>query len=217
MFLVISNVLSQADVEAAKAHLASSVTFSDGAATAGRHAREVKNNEQADEKLVAPILKKVAMTLLAHPVFKAAARPRELVKLMVSRYKPGMAYGTHVDNPLMEGKRTDLSFTLFLNAPEAYNGGELVIEGNDDERRFKLPAGSLVLYPTTTLHRVQEVISGDRLAVVGWVRSLIRDDQQRELLFDLDNVLASLPDADRATVNRLHKVRANLTRMWVDD
>jgi PKHD-type hydroxylase len=217
MFLVISDVLSADEIAAARGFLAEGSLFSDGASTAGRHARAVKNNEQADAARTSPILKKTETVLMANPVFKAAARPQSFVKLMVSRYRKGMAYGTHVDNPLMEGKRTDLSLTLFLSEPETYSGGELVIEGNDGDRLFKLPAGSLVLYPTTTLHRVNEVTSGERLAIVGWVRSLIRNDQQRELLFDLDNAVASLGDADRAVADRLHKVRANLVRMWSED
>jgi PKHD-type hydroxylase len=217
MFLVISEVLSAPDVVAANQFLNTEASFDDGSKSAGRHARSVKHNEQADAKSSAPILKKVEATLQMHPVFMAAARPQSFVKLMISRYRPGMAYGSHVDNPLMEGKRTDLSFTLFLSAPESYDGGELVIEGNDGDRTFKLPAGSLILYPTTTLHRVAEVTSGERIAVVGWVRSLICDDAQRELLFDLDNVVASLDGADRGVQDRLHKVRANLMRMWVDD
>jgi PKHD-type hydroxylase len=217
MFLVISDVLSAEEIEAARSFLTEADLFSDGAKTAGHHARTVKNNEQADQARTAPLLKKAEAALMANQVFRAAARPQSFVKLMVSRYKPGMAYGTHVDNPLMEGKRTDLSFTLFLGEPQSYAGGELVIEGNDGDRAFKLPAGSLILYPTTTLHRVSEVTQGERLAIVGWVRSLIRNDQQRELLFDLDNAMASLTNADRANIDRLHKVRANLVRMWAED
>jgi PKHD-type hydroxylase len=217
MFLVIADVLSGAEVDAARDHLNDSDKFGDGRTTAGSLARTVKNNQQADGQYAAPVLKKVESRLLVHPVFRSAARPRSIIKLLVSRYRPGMAYGTHVDNPLMEGQRTDLSFTLFLTDPASCEGGELVIEGNEGERSFKLPAGSLVLYPATTLHHVNEVTAGERLAVVGWVRSLIRHDSHRELLFDLDNVLASLPGADRSTIDRLQKVRANLVRLWAED
>jgi PKHD-type hydroxylase len=108
---------------------------------------------------------------------------------------------------------------LFLSAPESYGGGELVVEGNDGETAVKLPAGSLVLYPTTSLHRVNPVTRGERLAVVGWVRSYIRSPEQRETLFDLDSVVAALREAhvERATLDRLFKVRANLLRMWAED
>jgi PKHD-type hydroxylase len=119
----------------------------------------------------------------------------------------------------MAGIRTDLSFTLFLSDPDSYDGGALVIDGSDGENEVKLPAGSLVLYPTTTLHRVQEVTRGERLAVVGWVRSFIRNAEDREILFDLENVIASLRsnNADRALLDHILKIRANLLRKWVED
>ena len=98
------------------------------------------------------IIQKTASAILAHPLFRAAANPKQLVKVMLSRYKPGMAYGTHVDNALMGGVRTDLSFTLFLKEPDSYEGGALVIEGNDGDNEIKLPAGSLVLYTHTLYH-----------------------------------------------------------------
>jgi PKHD-type hydroxylase len=152
-------------------------------------------------------------------VFKAAAMPKSFVKLLVSRYLPGMEYGTHVDDALMGGVRTDMSFTLFLCDPGTYDGGELVIEGNDGDTEVKLPAGHLVLYPTTTLHRVAPVTRGERLVVVGWVRSFIRSGEDREILFDLENVIAASRAAsiDRGILNRLLKVKANLLRKWVED
>jgi PKHD-type hydroxylase len=193
--------------------------FAAGKATAGWHAKAVKDNEQAKGAVAASVTAKVKELLLAHPVFKAAARPKQCVRLLVSRYRPGMAYGTHVDDALMDGIRTDLSFTLFLAEPREYEGGELVVEGNDGETAIKLPAGGLVLYPTTSLHRVNPVTTGERLAVVGWVRSYIRSPEQREVLFDLDNVVAALREArvERAILDRLFKVRADLLRMWAED
>ena len=115
--------------------------------------------------------------------------------------------------------RTDLSFTVFLNGPEAYEGGELVIEGVDGESAIKLVAGAAVVYPTAALHRVRPVISGERLVVVGWVRSLVRRADQREVLFDLDTVVAHLRQAgaERVLMDRVLKTRANLLRMWVED
>ena len=157
--------------------------------------------------------------LLANTAFRSIARPKDFVNMLASRYQPGMAYGTHVDNALMGGVRTDLSFTLFLKEPDSYEGGALVIEGNDGESEIKLPAGSLVLYPTTTLHHVSEVTSGERLAIVGWVRSYVRSHENRETLFDLENSIASLrlANVDRAILDRLLKVKANLMRGWVED
>jgi PKHD-type hydroxylase len=215
MFLEISNVLVAVEVEAIREAVAGAA-FVSGASTAGGHARTVKDNEQSND---GAILKKTEAACRANPVFMAAARPQSFVKLMVSRYRPGMQYGLHVDEPVMNGARTDLSFTLFLSDPASYDGGALIIEGNDGTRDFKLAAGSLVLYPPTTLHRVEPVTRGERLAVVGWVRSLIRSHENRELLFDLDNALAALRQgpAERAVLDRLYKVRANLIRQWAED
>jgi PKHD-type hydroxylase len=219
MFLVISDVLTEAEVSAARAHLLQSASFTSGKPTAGHHARDVKDNEQAIPESVNPVLKKIEQALLANRVFKAAASPKSIIKLMVSRYSKGMHYGTHVDDPIMAGIRTDLSFTLFLNDPDAYEGGSLVIEENDADRAFKLNAGSLVLYPTTSLHHVAEVTAGERLAVVGWVRSYLRDSAKRELIFDLENIIAASrsDQAARPVLDRLYKIRANLLRMWIED
>lgn len=193
--------------------------FKPGAATAGWHARPVKQNEQASGDAVRQVTAAVERALLAHPVFNAVARPRNLVGMLVSRYGAGMEYGLHVDDALMHGVRTDLSFTVFLNGPEAYEGGELVIEGVDGESAIKLVAGAAVVYPTAALHRVRPVISGERLVVVGWVRSLVRRADQREVLFDLDTVVAHLRQAgaERVLMDRVLKTRANLLRMWVED
>lgn len=192
--------------------------FKPGAATAGWHARPVKHNEQASGAAAAQAVAAVKDALGAHPVFNAVARPKALVGLLVSRYGPGMEYGTHVDNAMMNGIRTDLSFTVFLAPPEAYDGGELVIEANDGEQPVKLAAGSAVVYPSTSLHRVEQVTRGERLVVVGWVRSLVRRADQREILFDLDQMIASQRmGGDRAMLDRLMKCKANLLRMWAED
>jgi PKHD-type hydroxylase len=213
---IICDILDPARIIAIRDQLK---TFEHGGQTAGWHAKDVKNNEQAEGADSEAVRKLVETTLLAHPVFKAAAQPKLIIKTLVSRYKPGMSYGTHVDEPLMAGIRTDLSFTLFLSDPKTYDGGALVIDGSDGENEVKLPAGSLVLYPTTTLHRVQEVTRGERLAVVGWVRSFIRNAEDREILFDLENVVVSLRsnNADRALLDHTLKIRANLLRKWVED
>jgi PKHD-type hydroxylase len=218
MIMQLTEVLDATRAKAARDVLAAG-TFADGANTAGWHAKAVKTNEQAEGPAVQALLAEVEKTLLAHPVFKAAAQPKRLVRLIASRYRPGMSYGTHVDDALMGGVRTDLSFTLFLAEPESYDGGELVIDGNDGETAVKLPPGGLVLYPTTALHRVAEVTRGERLAIVGWVRSYIRSPDHRETLFDLDNVIAALRQAQakRPLLDRVLKVRQNLTRMWAED
>jgi PKHD-type hydroxylase len=220
MIMQIDAVLPPDAVARLSAALASeNASFQPGAATAGWHARSVKHNEQASGGAARSAITEVEQALLANPVFKAVARPRQLVGLLVSRYRPGMEYGLHVDDAMMQGVRTDLSFTLFLSGPEAYEGGELVIEGNDAENAIKLPAGSAVVYPTTSLHRVAPVTAGERLVVVGWVRSLIRRADQREILFDLDAVVAEMRQAGaaKAGLDRILKIRTNLQRMWVED
>ncbi len=220
MILQISDVLPAPDVVAmGESLLAEDSSFTAGNTTAGWFAKDVKHNDQSSGSAAVAAMEKVKAALLAHGVFVSAARPKLFVKTLVSRYRPGMHYGSHVDNALMGGIRTDLSFTLFLSDPETYDGGELVIEGHDGNTEVKLAAGSLVLYPTTSMHHVAEVTRGERLAVVGWVRSYIRSAEQRETLFDLDQLVATLHDqhAGRTMMNPVMKVRNTLTRMWVED
>ncbi len=220
MILQISDVLPAPDVVAmGESLLAEDASFTAGNTTAGWFAKDVKHNDQSSGSAAVAAMEKVKAALLAHGVFVSAARPKLFVKTLVSRYRPGMHYGSHVDNALMGGIRTDLSFTLFLSDPETYDGGELVIEGHDGNTEVKLAAGSLVLYPTTSMHHVAEVTRGERLAVVGWVRSYIRSAEQRETLFDLDQLVATLHDqnARRTMMNPVMKVRNTLTRMWVED
>lgn len=130
-----------------------------------------------------------------------------------------MEYGAHVDDALMNGIRSDVSFTLFLSDPATYEGGELVIETSSGEDDIKLPAGSMIAYPSSSLHRVAPVTRGTRLAAVGWARSLIRDAGRRELLFDLDTARQSLfaREGKTAEFDLLSKTSANLLRMWVED
>ncbi len=194
-------------------------SFISGKATAGWAAREVKHNDQSSGQAAKAAIAHVREALMDNSVFLAAVRPKEVFGLLVSRYREGMSYGTHADNPLMNGKRTDLSFTVFLNAPEDYEGGELVIDSNDGDHSIKLPAGSVVVYPSTSLHRVTEVTRGQRLVVVGWVRSFIRNAEQREILFDLEQVVTGLraANAERAILDRIFKTRNNLIRLWAED
>jgi PKHD-type hydroxylase len=216
MFLVIEQVLDRAEVTALRA-AAESLDFADGGATAGRFARAVKANDQA---VASPGLEaiqaKVAARLDAHPVFRSAARPRGMSRLILSRYREGQTYGLHVDDALMGGLRTDLSFTLFLSDPETYDGGALIVEDTAEARAFRPAAGDLILYPSTTLHRVEPVTRGTRLAVVGWVMSWIRTAEQREILFDLDRAIeAAHAEAGKSALfNVLAKTRSNLIRMW---
>lgn len=220
MIFQIADVLTPAQVADARAKLESEMAgFASGKATAGWYVKDLKHNDQANGPAALQVIADVKQVLLANTAFRSIARPKEFVKMLASRYQPGMAYGTHVDDALMGGRRTDMSFTLFLADPASYDGGELVVEGNDGDNAIKLPAGALVLYPTTSLHRVNEVTRGERLAIVGWVRSFIRSQEQRDVLLDLDQVIAGLAGtaADRATTDRIFKVRNVLTRMWAED
>jgi len=216
--LVIGPLLTPTDL-AALQKAAASLPFGDGRATAGRHAQRVKANDQAlaGAELDA-VSAKVEAALATNPLFQSAARPKTMTRLIVSRYIIGQTYGLHVDNALMQGLRTDLSFTLFLSDPDSYDGGALVIEDHFEARAIKLAAGDLILYPATTLHRVDPITRGTRLAVVGWVQSLIRDPAQREILFDLDQAVDACfaTEGKSAQFDRLSKTRSNLLRMWME-
>jgi PKHD-type hydroxylase len=219
MQIAIANVLSRDELVTVRAVL-ERVPFVDGRETAGFAARLVKHNRQAAaDRKIDTVRALVTERIRDNDVFRLAVRPKALTPLMFSRYDTDMHYGTHVDDALMHGMRTDVSFTLFLSEPASYDGGELVIESAAGEEAVKLAAGSLIAYPSTTLHRVAAVTRGARLAAVGWARSLIRDTARRELLFDLDTARRALFDRDGKTVeyDLLAKSTANLMRMWVED
>src|SRR5215467_13414960 len=195
MMLCIGDVLDKREAAAIRSEV-ENLTFVDGRATAGWAARLVKDNEQADadDNQLKALRSRIAERILQNEIFQLAVRPKALTPLMISRYKPGKQYGTHVDDALMRGLRTDISFTLFLAEPETYKGGALVIESAAGEQEFRLAAGAMIVYPSTALHRVEAVEKGERLAAVGWARSFIRSSEQREILFDLENVRRNIFD-----------------------
>lgn len=220
MLLCIVDVIDQAMVARLRAWLAQAM-FADGRTTAGAEAREVKHNEQVDgtDPQLREMQDLVMDRLWDNALFMMATQPRTIRPPLFSRYVPGMDYGSHVDNVMMGGIRTDISLTLFLSDPADYEGGELVIESAAGEQEFKLPAGSAVIYPTTALHRVAPVRRGQRLAAATWVRSLVRDSAAREILFDLETArhrlyaqLGKTPELDL-----LSKTQANLLRRWAED
>ncbi|NEQ46428.1 MAG: Fe2+-dependent dioxygenase [Leptolyngbya sp. SIOISBB] len=192
--------------------------FIDGKLTAGWYAKQVKHNRQVKGKDAQDLRTLVKAALLRHPLFQSAVRPKHIHSMLLSRYDPGMEYGRHTDNALMGQYRSDVSFTVFLSDPATYEGGELVMEGADDEQRYKYAAGSAIAYPSSTLHRVNPVISGVRLAAVGWVHSWVKEPAQREILFDLDTVRRSLYAQTGKTdeFDLLCKSLANLTRRWAE-
>jgi PKHD-type hydroxylase len=219
MILAIADILSVADIETIRAGLAHA-PFVDGKTTAGWSAKLVKSNQQAAPGAEVERLRVLVETRLSeHPVFVLATRPKTIIGPLFSRYRVGHAYGAHVDDALIAGSRTDVSFTLFLADPQSYDGGELIIDTASGEEAFKLPAGSLVTYPATMLHRVAPVTRGERIVAAGWVRSTVRDPAQRELLFDLETARRRLFDREGKTAegDLLAKCAANLMRRWCDD
>ncbi|KPQ37763.1 MAG: iron uptake factor PiuC [Phormidesmis priestleyi Ana] len=192
----------------------------DGKLTAGWHAKAVKQNQQLDAKhpIAGQLVKQVRQQTLSHPLFQVAARPHSLHTIRFNRYSDGMSYGRHTDNALMNGHRTDLSFTLFLSDPDSYEGGELVVEGMDREQDYRLAAGAMLVYPSSSLHRVNPVVSGVRWAAVGWLQSQIRDHGRREILFELDTVRRSLFAQHGKTdeFDLVSKSLSNLLRQWVE-
>lgn len=223
MILCIGDVLTP-DELALIAEKLKTAEFADGKLTAGWHARLVKQNTQLPKE--SPALKAlrslIDIALRRNRLFQMAAYPKRIHPLLVSCYEAGMAYGTHTDDALMNRQtqvmRSDISFTLFLNSPDAYQGGELIIDSAQGEQDYKLPAGAMIVYPSSTLHRVETVTAGMRLAAVSWVQSLVRDPQNREILFDLDTARQSLFEQHGKTqeFDLLSKTHANLLRKWAD-
>lgn len=214
MPIVVENLLTRAETLALR-EAVTALPWEDGARTAGVIARAVKKNEQARPgPATQAVLDKVQAALLANPLFQAAAYPRQFARLMATRTQGGGQYGPHVDNALMGNARADVSLTLFLSDPDSYQGGALVISDRVEDRAFKLPAGSAIIYPANTLHHVQPVSQGARLVVVGWVQSWIRDPAQREILFDLWRAQSLQSDAADEQARLLARTRSNLLRMW---
>jgi PKHD-type hydroxylase len=196
--------------------------FIDGKITAGWSAKTVKQNTQLDAKAAyAKDLKQfVKEALQRNPTFQAAVKPKIIHSMLFSRYEIGMSYGTHVDNALMGSSfyRSDVSLTIFLSSPSNYEGGELVIEEINQNHLIKLDAGSVITYPSSTLHRVEPVTKGIRLVAVAWVQSLVRDPAKREILFELDQARRSIfnKHGKCKEFNWITKSYTNLLRQWSD-
>ena len=189
-----------------------------GAETAGWHARAVKNNHQLDRssELHQRLATTVQQQLHSHPLVQAAAFPRNIHGILFSRSGVGEGYGRHVDNAWMAGGRSDLSFTIWLSDPRCYEGGELTLETGDGERSYRLPAGHCLVYPSSLLHCVEPVRSGQRLVAVGWIESRIRQADQRELLFELDTARRALFERSGKDeiFDLVTKSYTNLLRRW---
>ena len=222
MIFSIDRILSPEELAKIKQVL-DQAEFIDGKLTAGWHAKLVKNNQQLKAGTSQKELQgKIRAALAKNALFQSTVRPKSVHSLLFSRYDEGMSYDTHIDNALMKGNsglcRSDVSFTLFLNSPQDYEGGELVIEGVQEERSYKLEAGSAIIYPSTTLHHVNPVTKGTRFVVVGWVQSTIRDTSEREILFDLDTARRAIFAKSGKTpeFDLVSKSIANLLRKWAD-
>jgi PKHD-type hydroxylase len=221
MLLPIPEVLTKAELETIQRRLAG-VAWEDGRATAGPQSARVKHNLQlpetgADARELGEI---VLRALGRSALFMTSALPRVVYPPLFNKYEEGMSFGAHVDNAIraLPGStrsiRTDLSATLFLN--DDYDGGELLIDDAAGARSAKLPAGSMILYPATTLHRVAPVTRGQRLAAFFWVQSMVKDEDERRLLFELDRSIVELGlgAPDHPSVARLTNVYHNLVRKW---
>jgi len=218
MLLQIADILSPEECAAIADAIGHEDLWKDGRETAKGAARRVKNNLQGDASSVAVkgVLKKIEQALSDNPVFRAAAQPAGFARIMLNRYGQGMSYGEHVDAPYIDGKRSDISFTAFLSDPEDYEGGALVIDNAGHADEIRGARGSVVIYPSTAVHRVDEVTSGERLACIGWVNSRVRSAEHRAILFDLETAIASLNEtgAPQAVRDRLANVRNNLLRAF---
>lgn len=222
MLIEIPELLNSAQVE--KIHeLLNGASFVDGKLTAGMAASKVKNNEElALEPELLQRLYRVVMASVGHnAVFRNAALPAKVADFIFARYQPGMRYGDHVDDPIMgQGPkfRSDVSMTVFLNAPDTYDGGELVIRTPFGDQKVKLPAGHAVVYPSASVHRVAEVTRGERLVALTWIQSFVRDAAQRELLYELnqsrEHLLRTDPESD--VTKNVDRSYVNLLRMWAD-
>ena len=225
MLLPIENVLSKEEVQQFRS-LLELTPWLDGKLTAGGQAMHVKANLQVDDSAESAVRLRntILQQLSNHPLFISAALPGRIYPPKFNRYQNGGHYGLHVDNaimPLADGRmlRTDVSCTLFLSEPEEYDGGELTIETCYGAQAVKLPAGDMILYPSTRLHEVKPVTRGSRICAFFWIESMVRDSQQRELLFELDQSIQALTverGADDNEVRRLSGVYHNLIRTWGD-
>ena len=226
MLLHLPNILTADEVQQAQALLADA-RWSDGRTGAGDQARQVKNNEQLDHDCAAAqaIRALVLRALDRSPLFFSAALPKRVFPPRLNRYGgDSNYYGNHIDGAVRylpdsgQRVRTDVSCTVFLADPASYDGGELCIADTYGEQAIKLPAGHMVLYPGTSLHQVKPVTRGHRLACFFWIESMVRSDEQRRLLYELDMNLLALrrQHGDSAETTALTGVYHNLLRMWAD-
>lgn len=225
MLIEIEGLLSAGELDEVRRQLLAQ-PWVDGKVTAGVQSAQVKANRQLDEDnpLARQLGELILRRLSDNALFMSAALPKRIYPPLFNRYGDGEAFGFHVDNAVRgikgvrERVRTDLSATLFLADPASYDGGELVIRDTFGEQSVKLAAGNLVLYPGSSLHRVEPVTRGERLASFFWIESLVREDSQRQMLLDMDVAIQRLTaqGADDQSLLELTGVYHNLLRRWSD-
>ena len=225
MLLHIPNVLNAEELKSIQKIL-HEANWVDGKVTAGTQSEQVKNNLQlSEDSEVAESARKIVLKALSrNALFFSAVLPKKIYPPLFNQYRGGLNFGNHIDNAVRTHAatgnhvRTDVSSTLFLADPDSYEGGELVVEDTYGQQMVKLPAGDMVVYPGTSLHHVRPVTQGARIASFFWTQSMIRDDAQRTLLFDMDAAISTLRQqhGDSAAVVRLTGNYHNLIRMWAD-
>lgn len=225
MLLQIPDVLTPEQVSEMRAMLLSA-DWVDGRITAGYQSAKAKDNLQLpeDHPLARTLGDRIVQALGRHPLFVSAALPTKIYPPLFNRYEGGGNFGVHVDNAIRDVRgtphrvRTDLSATLFFCDPDEYDGGELVIEDTYGAKSVKLPAGHMILYPGTSLHKVMPVTRGARIASFFWIQSMIREDAQRALLFDLDTAIQRLARdvPEHVSQIQLTGVYHNLVRRWAE-
>lgn len=224
MLLWLQGILTPDEVAKIRS-IAASGRFVDGGASApGLAEKGVKRNEQLSNqaKNKATVDRIVLDALYRNETFRTAAIPKRIQTPVLARYKSGMVYGTHIDNPIHDRRnpmRLDLSITIFLSDPSSYAGGELVHDTGYGDKSVKLPSGDAILYPTTMLHRVEEVKRGERLVAITWIQSMVREGAKRRILYDLALATqwAFKQAPESPEYHRLNNARANLIRMWATD
>lgn len=225
MLLHVPDVLSDEELSACRKALADA-PWADGRITAGHQSARAKHNLQLPED--SPVARELGARVLAalerSPLFLSAALPAKIFPPLFNCYRESQSFGVHVDNAVRQFRgssfriRTDLSVTLFLSNPDEYDGGELTIDDTYGQHRVKLPAGDLVLYPASSLHKVEPITRGARIASFFWVQSLVRDDGARSILFDLDTAIQRLSAErpDDPSLVQLTGVYHNLLRRWAE-
>ena len=223
MLVTIPNILNNEDIDVI-ADLMATANFREGTTSAGSEAKRVKNNHEMfiSEAETQRLNNLVMGKLIKNQTYVDTAFAAKIAAPYYARYSKGMSYGNHVDDPVMgppnQRYRSDISITIFLNDPEAYEGGELVINTQFGEQKVKLNAGDAVLYPSSSTHRVAEVTKGERLVAVTWLQSTIRDPAKREILYNLSQARETLikTSAGSQELEQLSNGYVNLLRMWTD-